>query len=195
MKSPFRLFLFSLCLVAGLMGCEKELILPEGEANGVQMSGPGSQLPGNPCGNSRTGNLVDGQGHAVGTVEVMNTDGAIYLDVDLGSGYFLEQIKVYFGDVTGLPQRGGQIVMEDFQFQAIANGATDYVASYPLNNLPSCNDLVVWAQVSQKNMFGQTLSLLDSYLDGTSVYNGSYFEYCIQSCGNVSVVDAGSQIQ
>lgn len=183
-RIPFVLIVASFMFV--LSGCEKEMLSPEEGTPEVALSA--TRAPIGHCGTIRTSNLVDAQAHALADVQVMNTDGEIYLLIDMHTGFFLDQVKVYFGKTAGLPTKGNQIQMEDFQFQANTHGKTAFTIRQSVNGLPTCNDLVMWAQVSQRDMFGNVVGQQSVWLEGTPIYNGQYFEYCYQSCSNLSAV-------
>lgn len=129
------------------------------------------------------GELTDGSG-SFGTVEILNDASEIYMLLDMNPNYFIDAIYVYYGTNAGIPTNSvGEMLTEDFQFQAAVNGgAARYTVTYPTASLPACTDLVAVVMVSEKNLFGNTIANHALWLDGTAIYNGYSFKYCIDPC-------------
>lgn len=177
------LVLFFLLLGLSLTGCEKELLEPSGNdsLSPALRGGIGHFRPDSQNGFSRFGEMTDGTG-TMGTVEILNDANDIYILMDMNPNLFLETVFVYFGTSNGIPTNSaGDILTEDFQFQAaIEGGAPKYTVTYPTSGLPICNDIVLMATATERNVFGNVIATHHFWLDGTAIYNGYFFKYCIQ---------------
>lgn len=176
-----------ICLLLGLSlaGCEKETVLPASTdtISPALRGGVGHFRPDQQCGTSRFGEMTNGTS-TFGTVEILNDASEFYLLFDMNNNFFMETVFVYFGTNSGIPTNSsGEIVMEDFQYQAaIDGGAAKYTVTYPTASLPICNDLVAFAVISERNMFGNVIANHQVWLDGTAIHNGYSFKYCVQTC-------------
>lgn len=191
MKTALKLF--SLLLITALaFGCEKEVITPDANIPTVLESGIEDLIrPDVQCGTSRFTDLKNNNGDQFGTIEILNDADNIYILIEMEHGKFLDAIQVYFGDQASIPNNGTNIQMEDFQFQAVTDrGATRYTVIMPHASLPNCSDIVLWAQASERNMFGNPISTNVTWMTGISIYDGSFFKYCLGSCGSNIAQDA-----
>jgi hypothetical protein len=178
---------FSLLLITALaFGCEKEVITPDANTPTAALNGIEDLIrPDVQCGTSRFSDIKNNNGDLYGTVEILNDADYIYMLIEMEHGKFLDAIQVYFGDQASIPNNGTNIVMEDFQFQAVTDrGATRYTVIMPHSSLSSCSDIVLWAQASERNMFGNTTSTSVTWMSGIAIYDGSFFKYCLGSCGS-----------
>ena len=182
------LVLFFLLLGLSLTGCEKELIEPTttDTISPALRSGIGHFRPDQQCGTSRFGELVSGS-TVMGTVEILNDANDFYILMDMNPNIFLETVFVYFGTSSGIPTNSaGDILTEDFQFQAaIENGAAKYTVVHPVSGLPVCNDIVLAAVATERNVFGNVVATHNLWLDGTAIHNGYFFKYCVQTCNSI----------
>lgn len=185
--------LLSLLLITALaFGCEKEVITPDATIPTVAESGIEDLIrPDVQCGTSRITELKNNSGDLFGNIEILNDADNIYILIEMEHGKFLDAIQVYFGDQASIPNDGTNILMEDFQFQAVTNrGATRYTVIMPHASLPSCSDIVLWAQSSERNMFGNPISTEVTWMTGINIYDGSFFKYCLGTCGSNVIQDA-----
>jgi hypothetical protein len=75
----------------------------------------------------------------------------------------------------------------------IDRGATRYTVIMPHSSLPACSDIVLWAQSSTRNMFGNPISTATTWMSGIPIYDGSFFKYCMGVCGgNLAPSDLSS---
>lgn len=167
-------------------GCEKEIITPEQtHSPTIAFSGVEDLIrPDVQCGTSRFSDLKTDTGTPFGTVEILNDADNLYMLIDMEQGKFLNATQVFFGTSSAIPTDGnGNMLMEDFQVQTIvARGASRYTIIVPKSSMPNCPDIVMWAQASEKNMFGQTTNTSEVWMTGIPIYDGSFYKYCMGAC-------------
>jgi hypothetical protein len=178
------------CLALVTFGCQKEMITPESDAPTAQFGGnPFMQRPIAQCGSSVLGSMKSGATN-LGTAEMLNGDGQFYVIMDMNNYKFIEQIKIFVGDMAQLPYNtDGGLLLEAFPYQyQMPNPANIYTFTIPTNTISTCNEVVVWARVSTRNIFGQVTSTVDTWMSGTPVANGFSTPFCVTECttGNQS---------
>lgn len=165
--------------------CSKELDDVRQDNTNIQLSGHEGHLrPDVQCGTSRYTDIEDSEGNVLGSVEILNGSDQIFVLIDMNHGQFLDQLKVFFGTAASIPlDQSGNMLFEEFQFQTvIANGSSQYSVVMPIGSLPTCADIVIWSQVSQRNMFGQVTSQEEAWGAGIPIHNGQFYKYCVSSC-------------
>lgn len=182
--SVFKSFAF-ICLLASLtFGCEKETIVAENNLASAQFDGV-SQLarPASQCGSSVFTTMKVGA-TTVGNVEIMNNDNQLYILLDMNAFKFIEQIKIFVGDINDMPlDSDGFVNKEAFPYQYIlSNGSNDYTFMVPVSSLLTCNSVVVWTRVSTRNMMGNTTSTVDAWMNGAPIANTFATNYCLGAC-------------
>lgn len=184
MKFNIQLFLLLILFVIVLTSCEKESALPEPENTEINLQAQsGHILPDLQCGTPRTGYLTGNNGVILATAEILNSETNMYVLLTMNTGYFLESVSANFGVSADIPENNNIIVLEDFMFQDfLQEGASTYTVIYPSNSLPVCNDICLHANISQRNMFGQTISTQQSWLGTNPIHNGYFYKYCQSIC-------------
>lgn len=167
-----------------MTGCEKESVAPITDDYALSLQAKAGEIyPDQQCGSSRTGVLSDDSGNNCGTVEILNDEVNIYLVINMQQGYFLESLFANFGTTADIPVDDNEMVMEDFMYQEyISGGKTTYTVIFPTAALPVCNDVVLHANVSQRNIFGQTMGTHKTWLGANSIYDGYFYKYCLAQC-------------
>ncbi len=184
MNIKTSLTLLLLLFAITLTSCEKEsfqIASTESELN--LQAKIGHVLPDMQCGTSSHDSIRGTNGVVLGTVEILNSENNIHILITMNTGFFLESVFANFGESSNIPVNNNTMVLEDFMFQDyIEEGATEYTVVYPTNALPACNDIVLYANVAERNWFGQTISTQDSWI-GTNVFADGFFnKYCLESC-------------
>lgn len=172
------------CIAVVAFGCEKEMVQPEAQGNTLQGgSFPFLQRPPVQCGPSMVHSMMDGATD-LGSVEILNNSSDLYLIFNMNQFKFIEEVKVFNGDAAYLPMDGdGNIQMEQFGFQqSLTSPMNDYTLTFPLSGMPTCTDLVIWARVSTRNMWGQVTATNYAWMTGTPISNGFKVNFCITSC-------------
>lgn len=184
MKLGNQIVLILLFIGAVMTGCEKEIIEPMTDTTELNLQARAGQVyPDQSCGPSRSGTLADESGNIYGAAEILNDEVNIYIVLTMHNGFFLESLFANFGTTADIPVDGTTMVMEDFMFQDyIQGGKTTYTVIFPTAALPVCNDVVLHANVSERNMFGQTVATHETWLGTNPVYNGYFYKYCLASC-------------
>jgi hypothetical protein len=181
---------FAVFIAFVAFGCEKEVIRPESDNNIQASSFHFINRPPLQCGPSVFSSMKDGAQN-LGSIEILNNSSELYLIFNMNQFKFIEELKVYTGDASNMPIDGdGNLSLENFGFQQVlTSAANDYTLVLPLSSMASCADLVVWARVSTKNMFGQTTATNYTWMTGASIANGYMMNYCATTClsGNSTV--------
>lgn len=175
---------FALCLSAVAFGCEKEIVCHEGNTVTAEQSAYHHiQRPPVQCGPSVFTTLKDGP-TSFGSVEVLNNSSELYLIFNLNQYKFLEEFKVFTGALVNMPMDSdGNVNIEGFAHQQILSSpANDYTLVLPLNSMPACSDIAIWARVSTRNMFGQVTATNYTWMSGTPISNGFKVSYCATTC-------------
>ncbi len=184
MKIVNHLLLILLFTGAFLTSCQKEIVEPVTDDYELSLQGRAGHIyPDQACGPSRTGTIADLSGNVYGSTEIMNDEVNVYVLISMHNGFFLESLFANFGTTADIPVDGNTMVMEDFMFQDyIQGGKTIYTVIFPTAALPVCNDVVLHANVSERNVFGQTLAIHDTWMGANPVYNGYFYKYCLARC-------------
>jgi hypothetical protein len=174
---------FVICLAALTFGCQKEVITPENDANIQGSSFHFIQRPPVQCGPSVFASMKDGSTN-LGSVEILNNSTDLYLIFNMNQFKFVEEVKVFTGDINNVPTDfDGNMQIENFGFQQILTSpANDYTLLMPLSGLSSCSDIVVWARVTTRNMWGQVTATNYTWMSGTPVANGYMTGFCATAC-------------
>ncbi|HEX2901177.1 MAG TPA: hypothetical protein VHS96_15770, partial [Bacteroidia bacterium] len=119
---------------------------------------------------------------------IMNSSSNIYLVFDLNQYKYLDAIKIYKGELSSMPlDSDGQVDLENFSFQPnLSQPLNDYTLMAPLSTTPSCTDIVIWARITTRGMFGNITATNYAWVTGTPVANGYYLRYCAPACSTVS---------
>lgn len=167
-----------------LTGCQNETFESAETTTELNLQAKaGHILPDQQCGPSRNGVFSDNNGVPMANVEILNSETNIHLLLTMNQGYFLESVFANFGTTADIPVHNNTMVLEDFMFQDfIPDGATNYTVVFPTSALPICNDIVLMANFSHRNIFGQTISTQSSWLGNNSIYNGQFYKYCLNAC-------------
>lgn len=184
-----RLLVLSL-LSFSLYSCTAEYIDPVTleETPELAESGLGGhhhiQYPSNPCGIVETSNLVDDAGNDLGDVEIINDIENLYIISHLDHGWLFTDMKVYAGKKEVVPvDRHGDLEIEEFGYQLfVGRWANEMSTRIPMNRIGSCSDLVVWAKIAEVDWFGNTIGTKIVWLDGSTLANGKYYNYCKHTC-------------
>jgi hypothetical protein len=184
MKS-FQRIIFLLFLSAMAFGCSPESVGPEsGEKNvlGSYIPLPRPQVQ---CGPSIFTRMKDGQ-MDLGGVEILNNSTHTYIILNMNQYKFVEEIKVFQGNVNNLPMdNDGNILVENFSCQNLLNvPANIYTLMLPLSTTPSCSDYVVWARISTRSIFGNLVATNYAWMAGSPISNGYSVNYCAPSCSS-----------
>ncbi len=174
--------LLLLAIVA--FGCQKEMIQPESDAPAAQYGGnPSLQRPLAQCGASVFAAMKAGP-VSLGTVEMLNDASQLYMIFDMNNFKFIEQIKIYVGDLGQMPVDGaGNILVEAFPVQyQMGIPANEYTFTLANEDISTCNDIIVWARVSTRNIFGQVTSTVDTWMSGNAIANGFETPFCLTTC-------------
>jgi hypothetical protein len=179
----FKGLFFAACIAVLTFGCEKEMIRPEGNAAPEATCFPYAQRPPVQCGSSVFATMNDGAS-SLGTVEILNNSSDLYLIFNLNMGRYLEEVKIYNGDVNNMPlDADGNVQMEQFGFQQLLSSpANDYTLTFPLSGMSSCTDIMIWARISTRNLFGQVIATDYAWMSGTPASNGFSTNFCVTSC-------------
>ena len=165
-------------------GCQKEILQSETSLPIAQFDGQ-SQIvrPDVQCGATITCTMKSSLG-MIGNVEIMNSADLLYVVIDMNNFKFLDQIKVYVGDASFVRlDSDGYVDVEEFPYQYLFNSATnDYTFMLPVSELHSCQDIMVWASVSTRNMMGHVTNMTEAWMSGSPVSNGYATNYCLGSC-------------
>lgn len=176
----FVLFLFL------SFGCEKEIIEPQFDTPTAQLGGFNQIVrPSNQCAPSGFATMQDGV-TSFGNVEILNNGSDLYLLFSLNNYKFLDEVRVYVGDKSVAPLNAdGDLETEEFRLQDIIAGGTNrYTMIHKLDRVPDCVDIIVYAKISTRNMFGQVTSTNDTWMHGTTYLNGYSQQYCVVNCLN-----------
>ena len=182
--TTLKTLFFAVCLSALAFSCEKECIRPEGNELGMQESSfPFVSRPPVQCGTSTLSSLKDGAA-TLGSIEILNNSSDLYLIFDMNQFKFLEEVKVFAGEASTLPMDSdGNVNIEGFATQILLSAATnDYTLVLPLSSMPTCADIVIWARVSTRNMFGQVTGTNYTWMSGAAVANAFKVNYCATAC-------------
>ncbi len=173
-----------LCAVF-FVGCEKELaeISSESTPTPLLASGVGSHAPDSHCGSTQSANLLH-ESTSEGSVQILNNSSDLYMVLDMNHGFFIDAVYAFYGESSNAPvDSEGNLSLEEFSFIAsVGEGASSFTIQVPLSEISSCNDLMVAASVSQRNVFGQVTTSHMVWMDGTDFMNGFYLSSCVQSC-------------
>lgn len=165
-------------------GCEKEVIEPQLSTPTAQLSGANQILrPSVQCAPSGFATMQDGS-TSFGNVEILNSGSDLYLIFSLNNYKFLDEVRIFVGDKNDAPLNAdGDLETEEFPYkEIIAGGANDYTMIHKLKRLPDCVDIMVFAKISTRNMFGQVTSTNDTWMHGTVYVNGYSQQYCVVNC-------------
>jgi hypothetical protein len=180
MKKP-HLVLFSLLLALVTFGCQPEGVSPAGSTKTIAGTYIPIPRPDAPCGPSAFSQMKDGAAN-FGTVEILNTATDIYLILDLNPLKFVEEIKVFSGNVSSLAMNlDGSINVNAFNNQpSITTPLNDYTMMLPL---PSrCTDILIWARITTRSPMGSLIATNYAWMMGTNVANGYKVNYCPAQC-------------
>ncbi|MEY3444283.1 MAG: hypothetical protein RLZZ519_2564 [Bacteroidota bacterium] len=175
---------FALCISVVAFSCEKECIRPEGSDLGLQESAfPFVSRPSVQCGPSSFASLKDGAS-TLGSVEVLNNSTDLYVIFDLNQFKYLEEVKIFAGDGGTLPlDSDGNVDTESFNNKLLLSSpANDYTLVLPLSSMPTCSDIVIWARVTTRNIWGQVTGTNYTWMSGNAVANAFKMSYCATSC-------------
>lgn len=187
--------LFTLSLLAVLaFGCTSDAVKPKTEGASPELwvgTEDGLLRPDQPCGNALNVDLVDAGNSIMGSIEVLNDNSNIYFLVSMNHGWLLQGVKIFAGEGLNIPKgNGGVMQLEEFPFQWAHNrmtGLNTYIISK--SALPSCADIVLYAQGAQVDMFGNPVVTRELWGEGSPVLNGQTFNYCIGTCGVAQLQD------
>ncbi|HHG86252.1 MAG TPA: hypothetical protein ENJ82_15995 [Bacteroidetes bacterium] len=185
MKTQLFFTLTLLSLLA--FGCTSEVVQPKTSAHPELWIGTEDGLlrPDVTCGTPIFVDLVDATNTVMGNVEVLNDNKNIYFLVTMNHGWLLQGAKIFAGNGLNIPKgNSGNIQLEEFPFQwahSRMTGLTTYIIDK--NALPSCPDVVLFAQAAQVNMWGNPVTTRELWGAGSTVLNGQSFNYCIGNCG------------
>lgn len=183
MKTITR-FLLLVGIAAITFGCQSESVKPtEGNNAAVQGSYLPVPRPTQQCGPSvfsriKSGNLD------LGGVEIMNSSTDLYLIFDLNQYKFLEEVKIYCGEGTSIPtDDDGNIQVENFPCQqSLSQPLNDYTVVLPLQSTPHCDDVVIWARITTRSLFGNVIATNYAWMSGSPLHNGFKVGYCAPAC-------------
>ena len=175
---------FALCLSVVVFSCEKECIHPEGSDLGLQESAfPFVSRPPVQCGPSSFASLKDGAA-TLGSVEILNNSSDLYVIFDLNQYRFLEEVKIFAADGGTIPMDSdGNVDTESFSNKILlSNAANDYTLVLPLSSMPTCSDIVIWARVSTRNIWGQVTATNYTWMSGAAIANAFKMSFCATAC-------------
>jgi hypothetical protein len=171
-----------------LSSCEKELILPAGEAPETQAIF-GLNGPANPCGTFETANVITQNGTIVGYAEILNDNKDLYVQMQLNHGWVITKAYAYAGKLNQLPMTAqGNPNFEAFPFKPyFGRGANAISIRIPLAGLPACYEISTLLQIAELDLFGNIIADDTCMLDGTFVGNGTVKNYCTHVCSTVNI--------
>jgi hypothetical protein len=169
-------------------GCSSESVRPESGDKAVL--GTTIPRPTVQCGPSIFTRMKDGN-MDLGGVEILNTSNQLYVIMDLNPYKYVEEVKMYVGDISSIPlDNDGNISIEDFGCQAMLSvPVNSYTCTAPLSTTPSCQDVVIWARISTRSVFGNLVATNYAWMMGSQVANGQAVNYCAPSCATSGSTD------
>lgn len=177
--------LFLLIAVATLgFACERETVSPQATIEPQLYGTTGIVLPSPQCGSSAVTYITDASNGSFGTVEIANNAQNLYVTISMNSTRFLEELRVFAGDASGIDNDGaGNLIMEGFQFQAnFSAPQSRYTVILPTVGLGACSDIVLYGRVATRNQFGQVTNRRNVWLNGLPLFNVETYKYCLGSC-------------
>jgi hypothetical protein len=175
------IFLLFLGFVA--FGCTADQVKPDSGEKAIL--GTAIPRPTVQCGPSIFTRLKDGN-MDLGGVEILNTSDQLYVIMDLNPFKYVEEVKMYTGDINNIPlDNDGNIAIEDFGCQAMLSlPVNSYTCTAPISTTPSCHDVVIWARISTRSVFGNLVATNYAWMMGSSIANGQAVHYCAPSCAS-----------
>ncbi len=142
------------------------------------------------CGEATVANLLAGQNINVGTVTVYNDVSYLYVTYNTTSNWFLNELHLYVGDLSGVPKtKTGNPIPGKFPYAAsLASNAHEYTFKIPLSTLGDCFIVAAHAVVVQRNPDCSVMSTETAWGNGTRFVLqgnwGTYFNVCKAVCAN-----------
>ena len=179
----FRLLLGCLLLAIMAFSCGSDNVDPAAAPGTISGSYQQVARPAQQCGPSLFSRLKDGNTD-LGSIEVLNSSENIYLIFDLNQYKYLDELKVFKGDIGTLPlDSDGNIDVENFGFQSLlSQPLNEYTMISGLSSTPSCTDFVIWARITTRGIFGNVTATNYAWVTGTPIANGFAFNYCSPAC-------------
>jgi hypothetical protein len=186
MKSLKHLLL-GLTLATIAFGCGVDNVDPAASPQTISGSYQQVARPAQQCGPAMFSRLKDGITD-LGSLEIINSSSNIYLIFDLNQNKYLDELKVFKGDISSLPlDSDGQVDLENFGFQSIlSQPLNEYTMMSGLSTTPSCTDFVIWARITTRGIFGNITATNYAWASGSPVANGYSFNYCAPACATVN---------
>lgn len=170
----------ALALLIGLSGCSKEMVAPDGQTPAVHST---LNPPATPCGDSEFHDLLDASSTIAGEVEIINDDQDLYLLISAESGWHIREYAAFVGASEDIPNESGVCQPELFPYIGTLNPLdVTHTITVPLASIGSCNAVCLWLEIVELNQFGQVIDTREVILDGTSIYDVTYVDYCNQVC-------------
>ena len=123
-------------------------------------------------------------------VEMLNGDNLFFLLFQMEQDQFIDDIKVFTGPLSNAPMANdGNLLLERFPYQyALPNAATEFTLTIRASEMQTCSNIIVWARVSTRDMFGTILESHETWMMGNHFSNGYTMPYCLVTCllGNQS---------
>ena len=183
----FRLLLVCLILGSFAFSCGVDNVDPAAAPQNISGSYQQVARPTQQCGPSVFSRLKDGTTD-LGSLEMLNSSENIYLIFDLNQFKYLDELKVFKGDIGNLPMDSdGNVDLENFGFQSLlSQPLNEYTMISGLSSTPSCTDFVVWARITTRGIFGNVTATNYAWVTGTPIANGYTFNYCSPACSTVN---------
>ncbi|MEM7037234.1 MAG: hypothetical protein AAF570_09665 [Bacteroidota bacterium] len=178
-----------LLIAIATFSCEKEVITPQTQdtPTTVLAEHEGLTRPDAQCGVSLHVDLHNASAIDVADVEILNDAKNLYILIDMNVGQHLDMVKAFIGDASGIEiYGGGDLNTEEFQYQTILTGVHRYTVTLPLGSLTGSQDVVLYAQTSQRDFFGNVTNVSEAFIDGLPLGNGGYAKYSIGTCSNLT---------
>lgn len=185
-----NLFILAIATIALFgTGCQREVI--QTEASQADLSAHilnGTQTPTNLCATPTQLNLIDDGGTIVGTLEVSNNNqDELYLSTRFTHGWLMTDIMFFVGDRNDIPKGDSKIELEELPFQFhLQSPKMSTEIRVPIGNQAPCFDISVWFRAYQYDFFGNPISEIEGWANGTSILNGFYSSFCPTPCASAN---------
>lgn len=187
-----------LLLTLGVTSCSNDNVTPRSETNVPKLEESGGHLvlerPSAPCGAYQTVNLVNETKDIYGNVEIVNDQQFVYFITHLNHGWVITDIKLFTGKHQFAPLKSNNhLDLEKFSYTRLINRwANETSTKIPTGPVANCGDFVMAVKIAQVDWFGSVMSTETLWLDGPTLNDGTYYNYCKSACTPSISVSTGT---